>query len=177
MICYFQYLCSFHKSCENPTKCIALVCYGKFLHTVIAGWDDKECIKTFETVGENTLMLRHLNNIVKCKAGTTTLRCQVGHIVLSQHQHVLSHCIISNSMFCHIMLSQHQHDFYIVSLCCHNTNMCCYIVLSQHPHVLSHCVIIATIMSLFFTFSAKLHTFESFQSQQYKTLCIKLSNL
>jgi len=42
------------------------------LHTVITGWDDKECIKTFETVGHDTRMLRKLDSVVKYKPGTST---------------------------------------------------------------------------------------------------------
>jgi len=64
-----QYLCSFNKGCHDPFNCTALKCYGTFLHTVIAGWDDKECIRTFETISQNTLMIRHLESIVKYKAG------------------------------------------------------------------------------------------------------------
>ena len=66
-----QYMCIYNKSCTNPIKCPALNCYGKLLHTVITGWDDKECIKTFETIGQNTHMLRKLNSVVKYKPGTS----------------------------------------------------------------------------------------------------------
>jgi len=65
-----QYVCMYNESCTNPAKCPALICYGKLLHTVINGWDDKECIKTFETVGHHTRMLRKLDSVVKYKPGT-----------------------------------------------------------------------------------------------------------
>ncbi len=48
---------------------MALKCYGSFLHTVIAGWDDKELSKVFEAIAGNTLMLKNLDNIVKAKPG------------------------------------------------------------------------------------------------------------
>ena len=64
-----QYLCNFHKTCSDPIQCIALVCYGKFLHTLIAGWDEKECCKVYETIGENTNMIKNLNSLVKLKPG------------------------------------------------------------------------------------------------------------
>ncbi len=50
-------------------NCIALVCYGKFLHTVIAGWDEKECTKVYDGIGENTNMIKNLKNLVKLKPG------------------------------------------------------------------------------------------------------------
>jgi len=72
-----QYLCIYNKSCSNPAKCPALNCYGKLLHTVITGWDDKECIKTFETVGQDTRMLRKLDSVVKYKPGGPTPQCPI----------------------------------------------------------------------------------------------------
>ena len=48
---------------------MSLSCYGRLLHTAIAGWDDKECVRTFEAVGQSTMMLRHLETIVKYKSG------------------------------------------------------------------------------------------------------------
>ena len=50
-------------------KCVALNCYGMVLHTVIAGWDDKECVKTFETVCSTSCMKQFLDFLVKKKEG------------------------------------------------------------------------------------------------------------
>lgn len=69
LLCDLQYLCSFNQVCHNPFHCAALKCYGIFLHTVIAGWDDKECIRAFEMISQTTVMIRHLETIVRYKAG------------------------------------------------------------------------------------------------------------
>ena len=66
-----QYVCIYNKSCFNPTKCPALNCYGKLLHTVVTGWDDKECVKTFEMIGRDTHMLQKLDSVVKYQPGTS----------------------------------------------------------------------------------------------------------
>ena len=56
-------------SCKNPSQCLALTCYGQFFQTVIAGWDDHECVRAFDFIGQATSVLKRLNNIVNYKPG------------------------------------------------------------------------------------------------------------
>ncbi|XP_019639798.1 PREDICTED: F-box only protein 47-like [Branchiostoma belcheri] len=46
--------------CSN--QCLALTCYGRFLHTVIAGWDEMECLRVYVLV--NTHVQRRLNQVL-----------------------------------------------------------------------------------------------------------------
>lgn len=64
-----KYLCQYNKSCNSPIHCIALLCYGKFLHTIIAGWDEKECTKVYDVIMESTHMNKNLKSIVNYKPG------------------------------------------------------------------------------------------------------------
>lgn len=94
-----QYLCSFHQTCcKDPVKCIALICYGKFLTRVIAGWDDKECTRTFETLGHNTLVLKHLSNIMNSKPGMliSSSIAIMGFCYKNEHFKI---CMYSNLLF------------------------------------------------------------------------------
>ncbi|CAH1785920.1 unnamed protein product [Owenia fusiformis] len=65
-----KYLCGNADKCTDPTHCIALVCFGKFLHTVLNGWDDMELIRTFETMSINSYMWKNLGIIVNSKPGS-----------------------------------------------------------------------------------------------------------
>jgi len=55
--------------CEKISRCISLTCFGKFLHTVIAGWDDSECIKAFEAINNHTAINKKVKMIVNSKPG------------------------------------------------------------------------------------------------------------
>lgn len=64
-----QYLCYSKAVCKEPSKCISLLCLGRFFHTVIAGWDDHECIRAFEVITHTTHMMKNLHTIVNAKPG------------------------------------------------------------------------------------------------------------
>ncbi|XP_064600799.1 F-box only protein 47-like [Liolophura sinensis] len=61
--------CSYTKDCEDISKCIALTCFGKFLHTVLAGWDEAECIRAFDCICFHVNMQRTLTSILTGKPG------------------------------------------------------------------------------------------------------------
>lgn len=46
-----------------------MTCFGKFLHTVIAGWDDCECVRAFEAICNHTSLLKNVNLILTAKSG------------------------------------------------------------------------------------------------------------
>ena len=77
-LCLLQFLCT-PQVCERPLRCIALTCFGKFLHTVIAGWDDKECVKMLDAVMSSTLMLKYLDHVVNRKPGKMSVICTQIH--------------------------------------------------------------------------------------------------
>ncbi|XP_052825751.1 F-box only protein 47 isoform X3 [Octopus bimaculoides] len=62
-------ICTNTKNCENPLNCIALICFGKFLHTVVAGWDDSECQRAFDSICLHTGALRNVSTILNSKPG------------------------------------------------------------------------------------------------------------
>ncbi|XP_036360960.1 F-box only protein 47-like [Octopus sinensis] len=62
-------ICTNSKKCENPLNCIALICFGKFLHTVVAGWDDSECQRAFDSICLHTGALRNVSTILNSKPG------------------------------------------------------------------------------------------------------------
>lgn len=64
-------MCTNTKSCNNPSNCIALVCFGKFLHTVIAGWDDSECQRAFDSICLHTGAMKNVTTILNSKHGKT----------------------------------------------------------------------------------------------------------
>ncbi|ESO91551.1 hypothetical protein LOTGIDRAFT_76158, partial [Lottia gigantea] len=43
--------------------------FGKFLHTVIAGWDDSECQKAFESICQHTALLKNIKTVVNSRPG------------------------------------------------------------------------------------------------------------
>lgn len=65
-------MCSNTDKCENLAGCIALSCFGKFLHTVIAGWDDSECLRVFDAVCQHTAIMKNVKIIVNSKPGKHT---------------------------------------------------------------------------------------------------------
>ena len=66
----FQLLCcNYRESCEDLNKCLAMTCFGKFLHTVIAGWDDCECVRVFEAICNHTSLLKNVKLLLTSKSG------------------------------------------------------------------------------------------------------------
>ena len=63
-------MCSnYMESCEDLNKCAAMTCFGKFFHTVIAGWDDCECIRAYENLCHHTSILKNVKLVLTSKAG------------------------------------------------------------------------------------------------------------
>jgi len=56
-------------SCQEMSRCIALLCYGKFLHTIIAGWDDTECQRVYESIYHHMCMEKQVRTVVSNKPG------------------------------------------------------------------------------------------------------------
>lgn len=64
-------LCSnYTESCENLNKCMAMTCFGKFFHTVIAGWDDCECVRAYDAVCNHTCLLKNVKLVMGSKSGS-----------------------------------------------------------------------------------------------------------
>ncbi|WAQ93944.1 FBX47-like protein, partial [Mya arenaria] len=61
--------CNRTESCEDLNKCLAMTCFGKFLHTVIAGWDDCECVRTFESICSHTSLMKNVELVLRAKSG------------------------------------------------------------------------------------------------------------
>ncbi|XP_005105911.1 F-box only protein 47 [Aplysia californica] len=61
--------CSNVKTCKDMSRCIALLCFGKFLHTVIAGWDDSECQRVFDSLCQHMCVHRLVKAVVANKPG------------------------------------------------------------------------------------------------------------
>lgn len=68
----FQMMCN-NSDCDNLTQCMSLACFGKFLHTVIAGWDDSECQRTYDAIAHHTCLLKNVKLVINSKPGTITL--------------------------------------------------------------------------------------------------------
>ncbi|ELU05123.1 hypothetical protein CAPTEDRAFT_214625 [Capitella teleta] len=64
-----KYHCSNQEICCDPTRCVSLLCFGRFLHTVLAGWDDHECIKAFDVITQSSGMMKNLHNLLNAKPG------------------------------------------------------------------------------------------------------------
>ncbi|KAK6190294.1 hypothetical protein SNE40_002199 [Patella caerulea] len=63
-------MCCNSENDHDRENCISLTCFGKFFHTVIAGWDDTECLKAFEAICNHTSLLKNIKAVVTAKAGT-----------------------------------------------------------------------------------------------------------
>lgn len=68
----FQMMCN-NSDCDNLTQCMSLACFGKFLHTVIAGWDDSECQRTYDAIAHHTCLLKNVKLVINSKPGTIKL--------------------------------------------------------------------------------------------------------
>ena len=64
-------------SCQEMSRCIALLCYGKFLHTIIAGWDDTECQRVYESIYHHMCMEKQVRTVVSNKPGKWQLNCSI----------------------------------------------------------------------------------------------------
>ena len=63
-------MCSnYMESCEDLNKCVAMKCFGKFFHTVIAGWDDCECVRAYENLCHQTSILKNVKLVLSSKPG------------------------------------------------------------------------------------------------------------
>ncbi|XP_070550254.1 F-box only protein 47-like isoform X2 [Ptychodera flava] len=62
--------CLSNVMCGDLNSCISLTCYGKFLHTVIAGWDNVECRRAFAAVVTTSSILHKIGTCVAAQPGT-----------------------------------------------------------------------------------------------------------
>ncbi|XP_067932929.1 F-box only protein 47-like [Watersipora subatra] len=58
------------EQCGDGRRCVSFYCYGTFLHTMIAGWDDFECLRVMEFVHQNSPVYRYLTRIFSSSPGT-----------------------------------------------------------------------------------------------------------
>ncbi|XP_078582323.1 F-box only protein 47-like isoform X1 [Branchiostoma floridae x Branchiostoma japonicum] len=77
-------------SCSN--HCLALTCYGRFLHTVIAGWDEMECLRVYAII--NSHVQRRLTQVLQSAHGChgddeLYLRLFYRRVLLDQCEHQL----------------------------------------------------------------------------------------
>ncbi|KAK3101486.1 hypothetical protein FSP39_003958 [Pinctada imbricata] len=62
-------MCSNASHCDNVAHCVSMTCFGRFLHTVIAGWDDCECQRTYESITSHICIMRNVKLVVNSKPG------------------------------------------------------------------------------------------------------------
>ncbi|XP_025085040.1 F-box only protein 47-like isoform X2 [Pomacea canaliculata] len=62
-------MCANTENCKDQTRCVAQLCFGKFLHTMIAGWDDSECQRAFDAICQHTFILKNMKIVVSSKPG------------------------------------------------------------------------------------------------------------
>ncbi|XP_006022627.1 F-box only protein 47 isoform X1 [Alligator sinensis] len=55
--------------CPNPLHCLGLQCYGVFLQTLTAGWDELECHRVFNFLCELSNLPRKMQTVVSSKPG------------------------------------------------------------------------------------------------------------
>ncbi|XP_062599947.1 F-box only protein 47-like [Saccostrea cucullata] len=76
--------------CDNLSQCLSLTCFGKFLHTVIAGWDDSECQRTYDAIIHHTCLLKNVKLVMSSKPGThAQIECEVRMFL---RRVILDHC-------------------------------------------------------------------------------------
>ncbi|XP_054989565.1 F-box only protein 47 [Sorex araneus] len=61
--------CFKFSGCAAPLKCLGLSCYGIFLQTLTAGWDELECHRVFNFLCELTSLSRKMQTVVCSKPG------------------------------------------------------------------------------------------------------------
>ncbi|KAK3750595.1 hypothetical protein RRG08_007104 [Elysia crispata] len=62
-------VCCSTSTCKDQSHCVALLCFGKFLHTVIAGWDDSECQRVYDSVAQHACLQKMVKTVVSSKPG------------------------------------------------------------------------------------------------------------
>ncbi|RUS89553.1 hypothetical protein EGW08_002671 [Elysia chlorotica] len=62
-------VCCSASTCKDQSHCVALLCFGKFLHTVIAGWDDSECQRVYDSVCQHATLQKMVKTVVSSKPG------------------------------------------------------------------------------------------------------------
>ncbi|KAK7098949.1 hypothetical protein V1264_003159 [Littorina saxatilis] len=62
-------MCRNTENCKDRARCIGELCFGRFLHTMIAGWDDSECQRSFDCLCTHTSILKHIKIVVSSKPG------------------------------------------------------------------------------------------------------------
>ncbi|XP_013920648.1 PREDICTED: F-box only protein 47 [Thamnophis sirtalis] len=55
--------------CADPLHCLGLQCYGVFLQTVTAGWDEDECERVFNFLCDVTSLPQRIQRVVSSKPG------------------------------------------------------------------------------------------------------------
>ena len=61
--------------------------FGKFLHTVIAGWDDSECARTFDAICQHTSVMKNVKLVLGAKAGELCHSCHMRKILTCCFMH------------------------------------------------------------------------------------------
>nr|XP_048306810.1 F-box only protein 47 isoform X2 [Myodes glareolus] len=62
--------CFKFSGCSAPLQCLGLPCYGIFLQTLTAGWDELECHRVYNFLCELTNLSRKMQTVVCNKAGS-----------------------------------------------------------------------------------------------------------
>ncbi|KAM9597266.1 F-box only protein 47 isoform 2-T2 [Trichechus inunguis] len=62
--------CFKFSGCAAPIQCLGLPCYGMFLQTLTAGWDELECHRVYNFLCELTNLSRKMQTVVCSKPGS-----------------------------------------------------------------------------------------------------------
>ncbi|XP_051013788.1 F-box only protein 47 [Acomys russatus] len=62
--------CFKFNGCSAPLQCLGLPCYGMFIQTLTAGWDELECHRVFNFLCELTSLSRKMQTVVCNKPGS-----------------------------------------------------------------------------------------------------------
>uniref|UniRef100_A0A3Q1LVT1 F-box protein 47 n=1 Tax=Bos taurus TaxID=9913 RepID=A0A3Q1LVT1_BOVIN len=62
--------CFKFNGCAAPLQCVGLLCYGIFLQTLTAGWDELECHRVYNFLCELTHLSRKMQTVVCSKPGS-----------------------------------------------------------------------------------------------------------
>ncbi|KAM5273420.1 F-box only protein 47 [Ctenodactylus gundi] len=62
--------CFKFNGCATPMQCLGLQCYGMFLQTLTAGWDEHECHRVYNFLCEMTHLSRKMQTVVSSKPGS-----------------------------------------------------------------------------------------------------------
>ncbi|XP_077898227.1 F-box only protein 47 isoform X2 [Ictidomys tridecemlineatus] len=62
--------CLKFNGCAAPMQCLGLPCYGMFLQTLTAGWDELECHRVYNFLCELTNLSRKMQTVVCSKPGS-----------------------------------------------------------------------------------------------------------